>query len=314
MKHSTTPAFKECHSVGASLCSLHVPTGFGGRAGSEVGVGHIFPWDFLVIITLVEGGADVGETRNRTRCENGLLFYSVAVSALSGVNWCLKFWNRSPETQARTGYMPLDACSPSSGNFDLVENSTGATEAKSGPWCDQGVHWNSPGKLVRVPGSSPSVAFMWELSATAFALSGLNWLCSLYVCTLSLATLVFTIVDSCARTREDGHMVRQAWWVIWSFSLFPGWILMPVIVPPSSLCLLGLWVQTQFLLPNIQQDSVWISPYGFDCRIALLLLSRLICSTSKCIFDVFVGGGWSQGLPTLPSWSFSLLWWLSFLM
>ena len=35
-------AFKECHSVGASLCSLHVPTGFGGRAGSEVGVGPSF--------------------------------------------------------------------------------------------------------------------------------------------------------------------------------------------------------------------------------------------------------------------------------
>lgn len=86
MKHSTTPAFKECHCVGASLCSLHVPTGFGGRAGSEVSVGHIFLWDFLVIITLVGGGADVGETRNRSRCENGLLFYSVAVGALSGVN------------------------------------------------------------------------------------------------------------------------------------------------------------------------------------------------------------------------------------
>lgn len=204
MKHSTTPALKECHSVGASLCSLHVPTGFVGRAGSEVSVAHIFPWDLLVIITLMGGETDVGETRDRTRCENGLLFYSVAVSALPGVNWCQKCWNRSPESKGKIGYTPLDAWCPSNGNFDLVDNSTGATEAKSGPWCDQGVHCNSPRKPVRVPGSSPSVASMWELSTTAFAISGLSWLCSLYLCTLSLATLVFTIVESCARAREDG--------------------------------------------------------------------------------------------------------------
>ena len=137
MKHSTTPALKECHSVGASLCSLHVPTGFVGRAGSEVSVAHIFPWDLLVIITLVGGETDVGETRDRTRCENGLLFYSVAVSALPGVNWCQKCWNRSRESKGKIGYTPLDAWCPSNGNFDLVDNSTGATEAKSGPWCEQ---------------------------------------------------------------------------------------------------------------------------------------------------------------------------------
>ena len=179
MKHPVTPALKECHSVEASLYSLHVPTGFSGRAGSEVSVGHTFPWDLLVAITLVGGGDYVGETRARTKCENGLLFYSVAVSALRGVNWCPKCWNRSPENQARTDYTPLDVCSPSNRNFDLVENSTGATEAKSGPWWDESVHWNSPRKPVRAPGSSQSVASMWELSTTAFGLSGLSWLCSL---------------------------------------------------------------------------------------------------------------------------------------
>ena len=77
--------------MGASLCSLHVPIGFGGRARSVVvSMGHIFPWDVLAAITLVGGGAEVGEARARTRCEQGLLFCSITVSALSGVGLGLK--------------------------------------------------------------------------------------------------------------------------------------------------------------------------------------------------------------------------------
>ena len=41
---------KGCPCVEASLHSLHVPSGFGERAGSEVIMGHIFPrvcWQLL---------------------------------------------------------------------------------------------------------------------------------------------------------------------------------------------------------------------------------------------------------------------------
>lgn len=41
--------------MGAPLCSLPVPRGFGGRAESEVSKGCVFSWDALVAAALVRG-------------------------------------------------------------------------------------------------------------------------------------------------------------------------------------------------------------------------------------------------------------------
>ena len=74
---------------GVSLCgnipmpSVCVPSGFGGRAGSEVSMGHIFPWGVLAATTLLDDMAGDGGVRVRARCEPGLLLCSVAVTTLS---------------------------------------------------------------------------------------------------------------------------------------------------------------------------------------------------------------------------------------
>lgn len=44
-----------CPCVRASICSLHVPSGFGVRAGSEVSRGHVFFWGVLAAAALVGG-------------------------------------------------------------------------------------------------------------------------------------------------------------------------------------------------------------------------------------------------------------------
>ena len=51
--------------MGASLCNLHGPSGFGGRAESDVSRSHTFPPGVLAAITMVEGGARDGMARAR---------------------------------------------------------------------------------------------------------------------------------------------------------------------------------------------------------------------------------------------------------
>ena len=53
MKQLLLPVLNGYPCFGASLCSLHVPNGFGGSAGTEVTTGHIFPQGVLTAITLV---------------------------------------------------------------------------------------------------------------------------------------------------------------------------------------------------------------------------------------------------------------------
>ena len=64
--------------MGVTLYSLHVPSGFGGRAGSDMSMSHIFPHGVLAGITLVGGGAGDEGARSRARCELGLMLCSVA--------------------------------------------------------------------------------------------------------------------------------------------------------------------------------------------------------------------------------------------
>lgn len=73
--------FTACYTV---YC---VPSGFGGRAGYEMSISHVFPQVLLEAITLVGDGArgvGGGEGRNaraRGRCKPGLLLFSVASTA-----------------------------------------------------------------------------------------------------------------------------------------------------------------------------------------------------------------------------------------
>ena len=60
--------------VEAFLYRLHVPSGFGGRYGSDKKIGHVFPQGLLVAFTLVGSGA-----------KDRLLTCSVAITTLSGM-------------------------------------------------------------------------------------------------------------------------------------------------------------------------------------------------------------------------------------
>ena len=84
MKQLPFPVLKVCPCVGMSLCSLHVPSGFGGRTGSEMSMGCVFTWGVLAATTLMGGRAGDGGARAGARCELELLLCSVAITTLSG--------------------------------------------------------------------------------------------------------------------------------------------------------------------------------------------------------------------------------------
>ena len=69
----------------ASLHCLHLPSGFGGRAGSDVSTSHLFPQGVLAVITLVVDGAGDGGARARARYEPGLPLCSVANTTIWGI-------------------------------------------------------------------------------------------------------------------------------------------------------------------------------------------------------------------------------------
>lgn len=53
VKKSPIPVLNTCPCVWVFLCSLCVPSGFGGKAGSEVGMGHVFLQGELVAMALL---------------------------------------------------------------------------------------------------------------------------------------------------------------------------------------------------------------------------------------------------------------------
>ena len=53
MQQIPVEVLKGYPSVGASLFSVCVPSGFGGKAGSEVGMGHVFLQGELVAMALL---------------------------------------------------------------------------------------------------------------------------------------------------------------------------------------------------------------------------------------------------------------------
>ena len=76
--------------------SLHVPSGFGGRAGSDVSMSLILPHGVLAALTMVGCGAGDGGSRARARCEPGLLLCSEASTALLGTGSGLKLLEEKP--------------------------------------------------------------------------------------------------------------------------------------------------------------------------------------------------------------------------
>lgn len=64
--------------VGVSLYSLCMPSVFGGKSGFELSMSDIFPQCVVAAIILVGGGIGDEGSRDRARCEPGLLFCSVA--------------------------------------------------------------------------------------------------------------------------------------------------------------------------------------------------------------------------------------------
>lgn len=134
MKQLPIPVLKECPSVGASLCNLQVPSSFGGRAGSEVSMVLIFPWDLLAAtprwgvgrgVELLEGEPGVSQASSLISCHcptgGGIRAQGAEAEALrSGPN--VPF--------------PLKVCftSPGNGIFDPEESSAGAGGAREAAW------------------------------------------------------------------------------------------------------------------------------------------------------------------------------------
>ena len=96
MKQLPIPVLKGCPCLETSLFSLCVPSGFGGRAGSDVNTSHSFSQGVLTAITLVGGEAGDGEVGAGASCEAGLLLCSVLITTLSGVRVGPKLLKQKP--------------------------------------------------------------------------------------------------------------------------------------------------------------------------------------------------------------------------
>ena len=95
MKDVPVVVLREYSYVRASLCRLHVPSVFSGRAGFDVGAHRIFPQGVLAPVTLVGGVAADGGARTCTRYEMGLL-WSLNVTTLSGVGFATEWPKQNP--------------------------------------------------------------------------------------------------------------------------------------------------------------------------------------------------------------------------
>ena len=80
-----------------------MPSAFGGRAGFDVDISHVFLQGVLAAITFVGDGAEDGGAVAGSRCEVGLPLFAVAITTLSGCNLIPSCWSSSPEGQARAG-------------------------------------------------------------------------------------------------------------------------------------------------------------------------------------------------------------------
>ena len=65
-----------------SLCSVHVPGGFGGRAGLELSGDCVVSQGVLAATAVMGGRAGVRGATARPRCQPGLLLGSIPVATL----------------------------------------------------------------------------------------------------------------------------------------------------------------------------------------------------------------------------------------
>ena len=100
-----------------SLCSLRVPSGFGGRVESDVSRSHTFAQGVLAAITMVEGGARDGMARARASPMLNGHHHPI------GGSWHPRYWGRSPEDQVLAGSISSVCIPPGSGTSALVESS-----------------------------------------------------------------------------------------------------------------------------------------------------------------------------------------------
>lgn len=95
MNNVPVVVLREYSYVRASLCRLHVPSVFSGRAGFDTGAYHIFPQGVLAPVTLVGGVAGDGGARACTGYEMGLLC-SLNVTTLSGAGFAPMLPKQNP--------------------------------------------------------------------------------------------------------------------------------------------------------------------------------------------------------------------------
>ena len=98
---------KWCAYIGASLYSLHVPVGFGVRAGLQVNTSHIFPQSVLVAITLVGSGSGDEGARARDRCKLGLPYAQWPWPHYHRWGQVPSCWSRSPEGWVQADSTPF---------------------------------------------------------------------------------------------------------------------------------------------------------------------------------------------------------------
>lgn len=99
--------------MGASLYSLHVPSGFAGRAGSDLSLRHVFLQGVLAALTLVGSGTGDGGARAGARCDSGLLLCLVTITAPLGSGGSfLVAGAEAARVRSETALFPPRVCFP----------------------------------------------------------------------------------------------------------------------------------------------------------------------------------------------------------
>ena len=199
----TYPGLERVSLCGHILYGLCMPSGFGGRPGSEVGISHVFPQGVLAAITLVRGGD--GGAKARAMPEPGLLLCLVTYNALLGARFGCQVVGEEA-LRVRSKLVPLQVCvlpPPSIGTFALEGSSMGASKAGAGTYCGPG-HILVPAP-IRALNSSCSSASASTSNGYPLPIRVLCWVRAGFVphgCILSSAVYDFALVESC--TEQEG--------------------------------------------------------------------------------------------------------------
>ena len=246
-----------------------MPSGFGGRPGSEVGMRHVFPQGVLAAVTLVRGGD--GGAKARATLEPGLLLCLVTYNALLGARFGCQVVGEEA-LRVRSKLVPLQVCvltCPSIGTFALEGSSMGANKVGAGTYCGPG-HMLVPAP-IRTLNSSCSSTSASTSNGCPLPIWVLCWVRAGSVldgCILSSAVYDFALVESCTRTRGVGVGVQCGWgqcWTSWgklarvpsSFNQLP-----LHCFANHQACACSLWVDSRSLLALLQDPLVFSQPSG----------------------------------------------------